>query len=369
MSAGAQGWYPAGVRASLLARVAPAVLALPLAACATLADAATGDENLPNAEAGPFRALRKGELGLSLVAPNAVDDGITLARDVAILDVDGDPATFDVLGYFGASANGAEADEPPVAIRRSTASDGRSFKRQTDVVLQASDAWEKGTVGAPSAVSVNGSEVWLYYAAGGGIGLAKSSGGTMFTKHGGPVLAAAESGWDRGAVPRSPGVMALADGGFAMFYEVTLPGEKTAIGEARSTDGVAWTRAGDGPVLAPGAPGDEAYDDAGVGAPCPVAGETASGRPLLWLYYAAKSGDGKRTIGLAGRFEDGPFDRGASPVFGAGTSRAPTEPSVTVFDGFTILFATQHRSSSSEDPAVAAGIAPAQAELPPAAED
>lgn len=360
-------WYRAGVRVSLLARVAPAVLALPLVACATLADAAKGDEDLPNAGAGPFRALRKGELGLSLVAPNAVDDGITLARDATMLDVDGDPATFDVLGYFGASENGAAADEPPIAIRRGVASDGRSFERQTEVVLEAGDAWEKGTIGAPSAILVNG-EVWIYYAAGDGIGLAKSS-GTTFKKHGGPVLTASHSGWDRGSVPRSPGVIALAQGGFAMFYEVTLVSGKSAIGEARSVDGVAWTRAGDGPVLAPAAPNDEAYDDGGVGAPCPVFGESASGRPLLWLYYAAESGDGKRTIGLAGRFEDGPFDRGASPVFGAGTSRAPTEPAVTVFEGFSILFATQHRSSSSEEPAVAAAVAPAQAELPPAAQN
>lgn len=340
------------------------VLSLPLAACATLADAATGDRDLPNAGAGPFRELKTGELGLSLVVPNAVDDIFTLARDASVIDVDGDPATLEVAGYFAASVNGAEIEEAPIAIRRSVAMDGRSFVRQTEVVLEASEGWEGGTIGAPSAL-VAGDEVWLYYAAGEGIGLAKSADGVTFAKSAGPVLAAATSGWDAGAAPRSPSVIALAEGGLAMFYEVTAAG-RTMIGEARSSDGLAWTRVGEGPVLAPGPAGEEAYDDAGVSAPCALQDETALGRPVLRLYYAAESGEGKRTIGLAGRFEDGPFDRGISPVFGAGSSRAPDEPSALPLGDVTLLFVTQHRASNDDGPAIAAGVAPAQAELPPA---
>lgn len=336
----------------------------PLGGCATLADAATGDRDLPNAGAGPFRELRKGELGLSLVAPNAVDDQKTLARDASVIDLDGAPGTFEVAGYFAASANGAESDEPPIAIRRSVALDGRSFDRQTEVVLEPSEGWENGTIGAPSAL-LSGGETWLFYGAAEGIGLAKSADGVSFTKVAGPVLGAAASGWDAGTVPRSPSVIALGDGELAMFYEVTVAGRRV-IGEARSADGVAWTRAGEGAVLAPGAAGDEAYDDAGVGAPCAAAGETALGRPLLRLYYAAESGAGNRTIGVAGRFEDGAFERGISPVFGAGSSRAPGEPSVLPLGEVTLLFVTQHRSGNDESPAVAAGVAPAPAELPPA---
>lgn len=344
-----------------------AVLALPLAACATLADAATGDRDLPNAGAGPFRELRKGELGLSLVAPHVVDDKKTLARDASVIDADGDPATLEVAGYFAASANGAAIDAAPIAIRRSTAADGRSFERQTTVVLEPSEPWEAGTVGAPSALVVRG-EVWLYYAGGEGIGLARSADGVTFTKAPGPVLAAATSGWDAGAAPRSPSVIALPEGGFAMFYEATAGGVR-AIGEARSEDGAAWTRVGDGPALAPGPAGEEAYDDAGAGAPCALAGETALGRPLLRLYYAAESADGKRTIGLAGRFEDGAFERGASPVMGAGSSRAPGEPWAITLGDVTLLFVTQHRANNDDGPAVAGGVAPAQAELPPATQD
>lgn len=346
-----------------------ATVTLPLASCATLADAAKGDENLPNAEAGPFRELRRGELGLSLVAPNAVDDDKTLARDAAILDADGDPATFEVIGYFAASANGAGADDPPIAIRRGTAKDGRSFVRQTEVVLEATEAWEKGTIGAPSALLVNGA-VWLFYAAGEGIGLAKSADGVTFTKEKNVVLGPAAGGWDGGAVPRSPGVIALPEGGFAMFYEATSSGGQRAIGEARSDDGVVWSRVEGGPVLAPGEAGEEAYDDAGVGAPFALVGESASGRSLVRLYYAAESGAGKRTIGLAGRYaESGPFERGISPVFGAGSSRGPGEPCVLVLEGVTLLFATQLRNRTSDEPAIAAGLAPAQAELPEAVKE
>jgi hypothetical protein len=354
------------VRASILVL---AIAALPLASCATLANAAKGDENLPNAEAGPFRELRRGELGLSLVAPNAVDDDKMLARDPSILDADGDPTTFEVIGYFAAAANGATADAATIAIRRGTAADGRSFERQTEVVLEATEPWEEGTIGAPSALSASG-EVWLFYAGGGGIGLAKSADGIAFTKVKTPVLGPADSGWDAGIVPRSPGVVALPDGGFAMFYEVTSSSGQRVIGEAVSADGEVWSRVGAGPALAPGEPGDEAYDDAGVGAQSAVVGESASGRSLIRLYYSAESGAGKRTIGLAGRFDGGTsFERGTSPVFGAGSARGPREPCAVVFDGVTLLFATQARSRTSDEPAIAAGVAPAQAELPQAAKE
>lgn len=343
------------------------LLFLPLAACATLADAATGDQDLPNAGAGPFRELRKGELGLSLVAPNAVDDQVTLLRDASVIDLDGDPSTFEVAGFFAASINGAEIDEAPITIRRTTATDGRSFDRKTTMVLEASLGWEQGTVGAPSAL-IFGGEVLLYYAAAGGIGLAKSQDGLMFTKEPGPVLEAPPQGWDAGATPASPSVIALPSGELAMFYEVSIATGR-AIGEARSADGIVWARVGDAPALERGPAGDEAYDDAGVGAPCVVLAETALGRPLARLYYSAESSAGEHTIGLAARLLDGAFERGVAPVLGAGSSRAPREPSVLPFGDFVLLFATQHRSGTNESPAVAAAVAPAQATLPPVASE
>ncbi len=137
-----------GVRRSIVVLIGLASL---LGACATLANAAKGDRDLPNAGVGPFRALKKGELGLSLVAPNAVDDDKTLARDASVIDADGDPATFEVIGYFAASTGGAGIEDPPSLIRRGSAADGRSFERATEVVLEVTEDWEKGSIGAPAA--------------------------------------------------------------------------------------------------------------------------------------------------------------------------------------------------------------------------
>ncbi len=350
---------------------------VPLAACATLADAASGDRDLPNAGAGPFRELKKGELAGLLIAPNVVSDGKTLARHATVIDADGDPSTFAVIGYFAANENGEAPEDAPSRIVRGVAFDGRSFERETNVVLEATEDWEYGEISSPSVVEVGG-EVWLYYAAGVGIGLARSVDSLAFTKvdgppffeegGAGPIFGIADAGWDAGATPTSPSVISLGDEGFAMFYEVRIESGKYAIGEARSKDGITWKRFGDGPVLVPGEPGEEAYDDARVGAPCAIAGESELGRPLLRLYYSAESGAGKRTIGMAARFDDGPFERAASPVLGAGTSRGPSEPSVIAFEGFTLLFATQDKSGTQEEPVVAAGVAPAQAVLPPATE-
>lgn len=350
---------------------------VPLAACATLADAASGDRDLPNAGAGPFRELKKGELGGLLIAPNVVSDGKTLARHPAVIDADGDPSTFAVIGYFAANVNGEVPEDAPSRIVRGVAFDGRSFEREIEVVLEATEDWEYGEISSPSVLEVGG-EVWLYYAGGVGIGLARSVDSQVFTKvdgppffeegGAGPVLGMAKTGWDAYATPQSPSVIALGDEGFAMFYEVRVQSGAFQIGEARSKDGITWERVGDGPVLVTGEPGAEAYDDARVGGPCAIAGETDLGRPLLRLYYSAENSAGNRTIGMAARFDDGPFERAASPVLGAGSSRGPSEPSVIAFEGFTLLFATQDKSGTQEDPVVAAGVAPAQAVLPPATE-
>ena len=93
-----------------------------------------------------------------------------------------------------------------------------------------------------------------------------------------------------------------------------------------------FSRVGGGPVLAPGDPapeeGDTRYDDASVSAPFALLGTTGEGRPVLRLYYGARDREDDATIGLAARFlDDGSaFVRAAAPVFGTGTSLAPTEP-------------------------------------------
>ena len=352
-------------------------MAATLGACATLGQGSGGDENLPNAEAGPFRKIVKEELGNLRSAPNAIDDGRENARDPAIVDRDGDPSTLAIWGYFAATVapGGEDADPaaPPNAIVRYGAVDGRSFDRDRVLVLEPELAWEGGTGGAP-AVLREGSEVWLYYASAGGIGRARSSDGAAFTRDPEPVLAPSPAGWDAGQVPASPAVVRLWDGSLRMFYAVAGQGGASSIGEASSSDGAAFTRVGAGPALAPSAPGfapdagDEPYDSLAVGSPYALLATSPQDERILRVYYGATDRLGNTVVGLAARFgTDGPLERAVAPVFGAGESLGPHEPCVVPFEEFSLLFAPQRagRTAGKAYPAIAAGVAPAKATLPP----
>jgi hypothetical protein len=351
-------------------------LSLLLLSCATLPESGgEGEgESLPNAGAGPFRAITTAELGNFRSAPNALEDNEIFPRDPAVLDLDADPTTFAVAGYFGAAVKQGDSrptpDDPTRAIVRYGALDARSFDRAVEVVLEPEEAWEGGVIGAPSVIAVR-DEIFLYYAARGGIGLSRSRDGHAFTRVPGPVLGPSAGGWEGGAVPTSPGVVHLDDGSFRMFYEVPKGGSASSIGEASSPDGVTWTRKGDAPALAPrkAEPGQEApYDSAAVGSPFPILATTTEGRRLLRLYYGARDGAGNAVVGLAARFEGkagARFERAVGPVFGTNKPLGPREPCVLAYDGFTLLFATQRASTTQAHPAVAAGVAPATAVLPP----
>jgi hypothetical protein len=346
------------------------------ASCATQPLGPEGDVPLPNARLGPFRPLAAGEIGDSRPAPKVMDDRGSLPRDPSVIDVDGDQATPEVVGYFGTSAPPASGgspaiDAPSTAIVRARALDGRTFDRRPVTVLEPAEAWEGGRVGQPSALRARG-EVWLYYAAAGGIGLARGTDGVSFTREHGPVLGPATGGWDAGAVPSSPSVVALGDGSFRLFYEVSLGGGATAIGEARSGDGLRWERAADVPALAPSAPPapgeDDAWDDLAVGSPFAILGVTGDGRAALRVYHGARDRKGNAVVALAARFGDaGPLERAVAPVFGAGDALGPREPCVLVRPDFTLLFATERAGKGALEayPAVAAGVAPATVTLPP----
>lgn len=343
------------------------------AGCSTLADSGGGEKALPNAQAGPFRELRQEELGNARVAPFPLRDDDDFPRDPCVIDADGDPATLAVIAYVAHTvlSEGEEPDptRPPNAIVRFSALDGRSFDRSFETVLEPEAPWEGTWIGAPAALSVDG-EIRLYYAAEGGIGVARSLDGVGFERVGElPVLAAAQ-GWDEGARPTSPAVVALGDGTFAMFYEVELAPGASAIGEARSSDGFTFERVGDGPLLAPRGPSgdpDRPHADAeSAGAPFALTASSATGRSIQYLYYAAVDEAGERSIAMAARFgERGPLSRAASPVYsGDGTAG---EPWVLRYPDFALLFATQKAGSTEalDYPAVAAAVAPADVALPP----
>src|SRR5258708_28263137 len=104
------------------------------------------------------------------------------------------------------------------------------------VVRRAEQHWEGSDVDGPSALRVGG-EVWLYYGGAGGIGLARSIDGLLFTKTPGPVLAPDPGNAWETSPPRAPSVAVLPDGSWTMFYAAG-----NAIGEAHSSDGLSWTR-------------------------------------------------------------------------------------------------------------------------------
>jgi hypothetical protein len=357
-------------------RIAMLLALLALPACATLPEAPGGEQGLPSAGAGPFRALVSGELGNNRSAPNGLSDSRGYARDISVLDVDGQPDTFDVIGFVGVAVKVGDVSPgpttPTASIVRYTAADGRSFDRKGTTVLTPDAAWEGGVMGGPAALRV-GEEIRLYYAAAGGIGLARGDAqGMTFTREAAPVLGPAAGGWEAGATPRSPGVVQLGDGSFRLFYEVPLPGGGSAIGEARSTDGIAFQRLGDGPALAPGQGGgggadggDPPVDGAAVGGPFPMRATSGTGEPILRVYYGAVDGAGKRTVGLAARYgDDAPLQRAVAPVFGTSKPLQPGEPCVVVWRDFALLYVTEDASTSDDAPAVAVGLAPATAALP-----
>jgi len=353
-----------------------AIVLLPLVACATLADTGGGDVNMPNAAAGPFREIRPIELGNTRVAPYALRDDDDFARDITVVDVDGDPATLPIYAYVARTDFDPDEEPdpsvPPNEIARHTAVDGRSLARQSDVVLTPVEAWEGDELGAPAALRV-GDEVWLYYAAAAGIGLCTSSDGLGFERVAAtPILAAPTAGWDQGLVPRSPAVVRLPDGTFQLFYEVATSAEGRAIGEAVSPDGITWERRGDGPLLGPrGASPDPDFphvDAQSAGAPAVVIASSSQGHTIQYVYYAAVGETGRRTIALAARYGfDGPLSRAAAPVFGTTGSLEPTEPWVMRYPDFSLLFVTQKAGTteSLDYPAVAIGVAPADITLPP----
>jgi hypothetical protein len=372
-------------RLRILHRCARPTLLL-LAACATQPAPSGGGDNLPNAGVGPFRALATAELGNLRSGPLALDDDVTFARDPSLIDLDGNPKTFAIAGYFGAAV--AQGGTPPApsdptrAIVRFDAEDGRSFDRTPEEVLHAELPWEGGVMGGPSIVRASpsfGSRLFLYYAAQGGVGLAQSEDGHTFTRFSNaPVLGPARGGWENGNVPTSPGVVVFPDGSFRMFYEVTLAEGDSAIGEARSQDGRFWERVGEAPALAPrrAAAGQEApYDAGAVGSPCPILGKTGEGKPVLLLYHGARDAAGASVIGLAARFESegagpqftelgGRFERALGPVFGTSKPLGTSEPALLAYEGFLLLFASAPSAATRAHPAVAVGVAPATATLP-----
>ncbi len=331
------------------------LLLLPLWAvvgCATLAsDAGDNDAERPNALAGPFRALRDDEVPTK-DGPYLLKGKLSEFRDATLLDLDESGAPGSTALYALARLSSK------IGVFRFVADDARSFSKDpipADPVLEATEPWEGTALEAPEITKVGG-ELWLFYSAEEGIGVATSTDGQTFSKLPGPTLGVSTSGWDSGLIPRAPAFLELSPGDYRLFYEAG-----GRIGEAQSKDAMTWQRV-EGPVLEASAidnPAEPPFDSDSVGDPEAWVTTSAEGRRITRVYYTGRAADGTNAIGLAARFEStGALTRAVAPAFSG--QRGPHAPAILSFHSLTLLYVTEKAglTDATDYPAIAAGIAP-----------
>ena len=317
-----------------------------LAACATTGADGHGDVALPSAGVGPFRKLDTSEV--QGVAPFVLDDAIALY---------GEPATLvenDEVVLFVSMADGAGR-----AIARSRASDGRSFfgasgdvGHAPEIVLRADQAWEGKTLGGPFVMR-RGTELLLYYAAEGGLGLARSTDGHAFRKDPGPIVP---------APARAPGGYVDAANRVHIFFGRETDLHETIDGGPPS---VVFSPAAIPAVLEKNE--KPPFDTAAVDDPFVVTRTTPAGRFVVQVLYTGRIADGTTAIGLAARYGDeGPLDRQALPVYSIGQHEAA--PAFAATRTGTYLYVQQEKRTTSGTqapyPGIAGAFAPADQKAP-----
>ena len=148
-----------------------------------------------------------------------------------------------------------------VVIARATSDDGLEWQRR-EVVLEPTDAWEKDSLMCPSVIRDPDDTYHLWYSGGeryepDAIGYATSSDGVHWTRVSAePVLRPdPDSAWESDRVAGAH-VFRHHDHLYAAYIGFANGFEDSAIGIARSQDGVAWERHADNPVIGRGKPGE-----------------------------------------------------------------------------------------------------------------
>jgi len=348
-------------------------------ACATLATQGQVGQNLPSSGVGPFQALTQMQVEHADVAPFVLlEPGQTLTEP-SVLPESSDPSSPSLLMFVvGQGGKGTviqrTSSEDGVSFYGDTADEERNPSHRPPVVLSASLAWEGVGVSGPSVMRV-ASEIWMYYAAAGGIGLAKSSDGMTFTKTGAPVLASdAGAAWETSA-PHAPTVAMFPDGSWHMMYAAG-----TSIGEATSSDGMTWTRVSDNPLLVPSTPVDPKtlgpgetvpFDQATVEDPLLLPRVDPTGQlqvRVLYTGYSAPASSMSRSgeIGFAARYGDGgALSRQVIPVYVAPGSSA-SGAALLQWNGPTMLYVSQLDIALTPSPVALAAAYDPGAGNPPA---
>ena len=173
------------------------------------------------------------------------------------------------LFYLGYADTGYVA--PAIGVMDALDADGRTWQRPAQPIYRAvAGAWDAALVTGPCGM-LGPDGIWRVYFAGAGstvgIGLLTSPDGITWTASpSNPVLERRLGAWDEATL--EPCVRYLG-GKWWMWYsghrEPLGNSTRIGIGLATSTDGVHWTRAGNGPVLDAGAAGT--WDDLRVLSP------------------------------------------------------------------------------------------------------
>lgn len=178
-----------------------------------------------------------------------------------------------------------------------TSADGLVWTKRTQVLAPSSSTWEGGYIAANGSVIENNGLAY-YYQAGKPprIGLARESGGFIWTKRTQPVLDAGPYGsWDEMGVA-DPYVIEVA-GKLYMFYLGMDRARRQRLGIAVSEDANTWYKLRSNPVLELGSFGS--FDENGLGEPAVWAGNG-----FYWMLYTGRDQKEYRRLGLA-RSTDG----------------------------------------------------------------
>jgi hypothetical protein len=350
--------------------------------CGTLDTPGGEPAGLPSSGVGPFRPLEDGELTPEALVPYVFSNQTADYREPCVVGTSSDPTSTAVWMYAVGHVGGVDV------LVRTRADDARSFYGDEadnsggapptpPVVLQASLPWEGGATGnlaGPSALMVSG-QVWLYYAAQGGIGLAQSNDGLTFSRQSAPVLTPDPSATWETTVPHAPSVAVFPDGSWHMMY-----GAGVSIGEATSSDGLVWTRVAENPIFSPSPTVDPStlptgvvppFDEGQVDDPALIPQTTVDGRlqvRVLYTGYGAPPGSKARAsaIGFAARFGDsGHLVSQPDPVYTA--SLHENAPAFFEWSGGSLVYVSEDNASISAAmpfPSIAAGYAPATNTLP-----
>jgi len=207
--------------------------------------------------------------------------------------------------------------------------DGISWRKQGKILSPDPNTWEGGYIAANGSAIEDGSGILYYYQGGRQpqIGLARTSSGRDWSKHGPPVLATGPYGsWDERGVA-DPYVVRL-EGRFYLFYLGMDRARRQRLGIAMSDDGLAWRKLRSNPVLELGDFGS--FDENGLGEPAVWASNG-----YYWMLYTGRGRSEYRRLGLA-RSRDGVHWEKTSAVFSGDqpwNSKVICDPSVIVEAG------------------------------------